>query len=354
MLRSSRFARSSCAATIRRRDSLRSLINRTLRSTRPACDATSRTSCSFAGFIGSPRGHPQRDRPELLTLVDHREHVDTGVGGCLAGNGRSLGPDRGGHQSFARLQQDHHLGRARARAQQLRHAGKHVVGRVRLAQPFGEVRQHLVRRGTVAVHDPVGEPSEPCAGPERTRARRRIVDEELPGAEPAAAADAHDQHRQEDEESAVERREDRGDHGEHQRLLHHDAEVVQAVLQHRHADRDGHADARPPRAGRGTRRRRRRCCSRPSTTEVTTRVNPATPAKVADAATHLICCRSSPSARRHRRISDDDRGEAADDDRHRRPDREHEPGQPVEEREDPGLLDPEPRRTRALPARPSR
>ena len=44
---------SSCAATIRRRDSRRSSISRTFRRTSPACAAMSRTSFAFVGFIGS-------------------------------------------------------------------------------------------------------------------------------------------------------------------------------------------------------------------------------------------------------------------------------------------------------------
>ena len=53
MFRSSCLARSSCAATIRRRDARSSSISRTLRSTSPAWAARSRTSRSFDGFIGS-------------------------------------------------------------------------------------------------------------------------------------------------------------------------------------------------------------------------------------------------------------------------------------------------------------
>jgi hypothetical protein len=56
MLRSSAFARASCAATMRRRDARSSSISRTLRSTSPACEATSRSRRSFAGSIGSLAG----------------------------------------------------------------------------------------------------------------------------------------------------------------------------------------------------------------------------------------------------------------------------------------------------------
>ena len=53
MLRSSLRRSSSCAATRRCRDARRSSISRTLRSTSPAWVARSRTSASFAAFIGS-------------------------------------------------------------------------------------------------------------------------------------------------------------------------------------------------------------------------------------------------------------------------------------------------------------
>ena len=61
MLRSSRRRSWSCAVTSRRCEARSSSTRRTLRRTRPACDARSRTRRSFDGFIGSlgasrPRG----------------------------------------------------------------------------------------------------------------------------------------------------------------------------------------------------------------------------------------------------------------------------------------------------------
>src|SRR2546426_753446 len=63
MFLSSCLARSSCAATILRRDSLRSSIRRTFRSTSPACDARSLISLARAGFMGSFSGMTTDNAP---------------------------------------------------------------------------------------------------------------------------------------------------------------------------------------------------------------------------------------------------------------------------------------------------
>ncbi len=61
--RSSRRRSSSCAATRRCRDALSSSINRTLRSTRPACDARSPTNLRRAGSRGSFAGVETESAP---------------------------------------------------------------------------------------------------------------------------------------------------------------------------------------------------------------------------------------------------------------------------------------------------
>ena len=67
--RSSRRRSSSCAATRRCRDALSSSISRTLRRTRPACDARSLTNLRRAGSSGSFGGCRDRERAEQLAVV---------------------------------------------------------------------------------------------------------------------------------------------------------------------------------------------------------------------------------------------------------------------------------------------
>ena len=79
MLRSSRRRASSCAVTRRCRDARRSSISPAFDSTRPACDATSATSCSPGRAQRLILGHPDRDRAQQLALVHDRDaHVGVG------------------------------------------------------------------------------------------------------------------------------------------------------------------------------------------------------------------------------------------------------------------------------------
>ena len=119
------------------------------------------------------------------------------------------------------------LARSGAGGEELRHAGEHVVDRVRLADPLGKLREDLERGGSLAVHDPVGElpRAVPCGieGEEEGDGR---------GDRPEAGQRRGSE--QQEIEGGQCDRHDRID----RRLLDDQVEVVEPVPQNRHRGRD--------------------------------------------------------------------------------------------------------------------
>ena len=222
---------------MRRRDVRRSRTSRTFRSARPACAARPVMSRCFEASIGSFAGIDNVIAPSsspwwvtarrVHVLTERRQLVpdDPVVRGC-----REVGRPRRHDGEFPIVQEpDAYLGRARARGEQLRHPWKDVVDRVRLTEPFGELRKHLERGRPFPVDDAIGDRA--GLSPHRIEGQ----DEHHRGDERAEGA-----HRGERERGEVEHRDERRDDREHDRPLHDDVEVVQAVLQDR--DRAGKGD----------------------------------------------------------------------------------------------------------------
>ena len=213
---------------------------RTFRSTSPACAARSRTSRSFDGFIGSFAGIADRQRTEQLALVADLERRPRRAGARRRPRHRSAGIASDGHAAVGRSSAPHgsHTGRIRTGrlAEHLRHPRQDVLGRVRLARPVRRTRRaprtaspdcrrrggsRSVRASRVRRHD----------GDARSRPRTRRAADASPPRPTAPAcppstrrADAH------------EREQQHGQDRVHDRLLDHEVEVVEAVLQ----DRDAH------------------------------------------------------------------------------------------------------------------
>ena len=120
-----------------------------------------------------------------------------------------------------------------AAGERARHPRQELLVRVRVAEPFGELREHLVRRGALAVDEPVGEPLRAAPG----RLERERDDRRRPGGQhrvrlaPHDRADAHDDGDVDDGDEDRER-------SEQQRPVDHDVDVEQVVPQHGDPDRD--------------------------------------------------------------------------------------------------------------------
>ena len=181
MLRSRRLRSSSCALTSRCRDARSSSISRTFRSTRPACEARSRTSRSFDGLIGSFAGietdSAPRSSPWSRTSTDESADScgisspwsETAVGGSLLGRRDPRGPELVPH-----VQPHDGLASADGVGEDLRHPGEDVLGGVGAADALGELREDLVGRRATPVDDPIGDPpGEPHHRPEQETDRDR-------------------------------------------------------------------------------------------------------------------------------------------------------------------------------------
>ena len=166
--------RSSCAATIRRRESRRSSISRTLRSTSPACAAMSRMSFAFVGFIGSAGRERDRERPEEVPLVPYLERVFAVEGrqlvapyGHARGRRRVAGPGGFRTQLDPDAQPDPRGPRTGRLGEELGHPGEDVLRGVGLPDAFRELGQDLVRGRSLSVDDPVRPAA--CPGPDEVK-----------------------------------------------------------------------------------------------------------------------------------------------------------------------------------------
>ena len=161
-------ARSSCAATIRRRDSRSSSISRTFRSTRPCLRSEVADELSFVGFIGSFGAHRStviapRSSPwwRTSTAASSPRSEASSPPGTRAPRAwvrpsrplPQLGADT---QPYARA----------ARTRPLSDIWPSAGGRRRRRTPPPtrprELRQHFVRRRPPPVHEPVGESGRGC------------------------------------------------------------------------------------------------------------------------------------------------------------------------------------------------
>ena len=140
--------------------------------------------------------------------------------------------------------------------EQMRHPRQDIVGGVGLADPFAELREHLVRGGAPAVDEPVGEAgrarSQPEEGPGEERRdddRRHVV----------GATDADQQGRHDGDDDEPQHHEGDDQHAVLHRLADHQAHVPQAVTEdrdevgarHPHQERDDEEHEQRQEEGRG-------------------------------------------------------------------------------------------------------
>ena len=242
MFRSRAFARTSCAATMRRRDSRRSSISRTLRSTRPGLCSDVGHQAFTIGSQGFGRRRHDADRAQQFAAVTDGErplpvgeHREVLIGTAPAKDRRrrrAVGPGRRGPELRSHGQPHGRTLRADPLGQHTDQARQHVVGGIGLARTLGEACEHLVRGRALAVDHAVGQPSSALThrleghghhgGRHRGEQRTPIVADQR--------ADA-------DDEPDVDDRDERRQHREHDGPADHDVDVVQPVLQHRDRDR---------------------------------------------------------------------------------------------------------------------
>ena len=250
MSRSNFFARSSCAATIRRRDSRRSSISRTFRRTSPACAAMSRTSFAFVGFIGSaavsatvsaPRRSPWCRTSNASSSSKRRQLV--ALHGHARGRRRVHGPGGFRTQLVPDAEPDPRRPRSGRVAEELGHPREDVLGRVGLPDAFGELGEDLVRGRSLAVDDPIRPTARP--GPHQGEPDREYrCDRKRGHIDAASHADEHERCKEDGDPQ------DKHEPGDEESVLHglpdHDVEVPQAVPQDRDAadrrDAEEHAD----------------------------------------------------------------------------------------------------------------
>ena len=179
---------SSWASTSLRRDArssstlaCSSAVSRTLRSTRPACDARSSTSLSSVGVSGSFRGlvsviapsSSRRCRTATARVMSNagsaspareRDRLAAGASAGHAATGRSSPPTRS-HTSTrvapVPVSEDR------------RHPLQDVLQRVRAGHPLREVGEHLIRRRSIAVDEPVRQALRATSAAVGTAARSR-------------------------------------------------------------------------------------------------------------------------------------------------------------------------------------
>ena len=132
-----------------------------------------------------PRPLLDRQRAEqLAAMADRLEHRRSRDGALLlvrrCGTRARAGvhvlrPGRLGSQLLADAHPHICARGAGALPERARHPREQLLARVRLPDPLGELGQHLVGRGALAVDEPVGEPLRPSPEPAGTRARRRAA-----------------------------------------------------------------------------------------------------------------------------------------------------------------------------------
>ena len=216
-------------------------VNATFRITRPACAARSRTSLSSVGVIDSPGRFTIDSAPSSspwCRIGSRISVADTSPASssvaAIGGNASASCGHRPSETSWSPMR-THTSARTApvppASARAIR--GQELLVRVRVAEPFGELREHLVRCGALPVDEPVGEP----LGTPASRLERERDDRRGDGGQDRIRA-APDERADADDDRDVDDGDEHGERTEQQRAVDHDVDVEQVVPQHRHADRD--------------------------------------------------------------------------------------------------------------------
>ena len=124
-------------------------------------------------------------------------------------------------------------GRLRCRRQGSCHPGQEVLVRVRVAEPFGELREHFVRCRALPIDELVGEP----LGTLANRLERERDDRRGDGGQDRIRA-APDERADADDDRDVDDGDEHGERTEQHCTVDDDVDVEQVVPQHRHTDRD--------------------------------------------------------------------------------------------------------------------
>jgi len=169
--------------------------------------------------------------------VSHRGHpvgIERGKRVALDREGRGGLADRPRgreRQPVAQPEPDVRAARAGPLGDHARDPWQDVITRIGLADALAEAGEHLVGGRPLAEHEPVREPVRAVAHRlERDRDQRRRRDPK----EQRVAKERSETHHDHD----VDRGDEHGQHPEHERLPQHEVDVVEVVLEDRHADRD--------------------------------------------------------------------------------------------------------------------
>ena len=146
---------------------------------------------------------------------------------------RVFGPGRLGSQLLPDPHPDICSRGAGALPQRTRHPREQLLVRVRLPDPLGELGEHLVRRGALAVDEPVGEALRPS--PERLE---REGDDRRGRGRQHRAGPAPDERAHADDDRHVHERDEDREGSEQHGSVDHEVDVEQPVPQHRHTDRE--------------------------------------------------------------------------------------------------------------------
>ena len=144
-----------------------------------------------------------------------------------------LWPRRLRHEVVSDADPDISSGRAGAAGERARHPGQELLVRVRVPQPFGELREHLIRRCALAIDQPVGESPRTASG----RLECECDDRRRGGGQDRIRATPHDRS-DADHHGDVDDGDEHRERSDEERTFDHDIDVEQVVPQHRHADRD--------------------------------------------------------------------------------------------------------------------
>ena len=202
MLRSRRRRSSSCAATIRWREARSSSTSRTFRRNSPPARRQVLGQLLLRRGHRIGRGHRTESAPRTSpwSRTSTTVSLDRGVrlGAVHPGARPSLAAGHASGTSSPATRSQTSATGARDLPRTWRHPRQDVLGRVRVADPLGELREDLVRRRATPVHEAVGRGgrTHPPGGtrspaPARCRKRRRPLSgpDERPDADDDRAVD---------------------------------------------------------------------------------------------------------------------------------------------------------------------
>src|SRR4249919_511793 len=234
MLRSSLRRSWSCAVTSRRCEARSSSTRRTLRRTRPACDARSRTRRSFDGFIGSLGGIATESAPRSSPRSRTSTTVSPSIEGraSFATKTNAAGSASVGHEAAGRSS-------APRRSHTLAEPAPVAWPRICAMRPrTSSVAYDSPTRSENSVSTSYGVARLPYTTRSAMRRANRDTEQQRDDEHRARALVAGGDHAKEPDDGRVGRDHEQDEGAGDERLLHHDVELVQVVLQ----DGDRHGD----------------------------------------------------------------------------------------------------------------